>query len=272
MNGSVPKPFDPTVPAASRRYNAWLGGKDNFASDRASADEIAQAFPSIRAAVAQNRLCRDRMVRYLAAERGIRQFLDIGCGLPLGPHVHEIAQEIVPRMRIVYVDNDPLVAVHARALMLVSPEGEAAFHDGDLCEPRSILEAARDTLDFSQPIGLLLAAVLHFLPDTAEALAAVRDLVEALPAGSHVALTHATYDPLPDSRRAALDKFGTPDSTAGPFQPRTREEVAAFVDGLDLLPPGLVSTIRWRPELQPPADSQLSEADVICYAVIAVKC
>ena len=271
MTGSTPERFDTSAPAASRRYNSWLGGKDNFAPDRASADQIAQAFPPIRAAAAQNRRCLERMVRYLAAECGISQFLDVGCGLPLGTLVHEIAQEVVPQARIVYVDNDPLVAVHARALMLESPEGEAAFYGGDLREPQLILEAARGMLDFSQPIGLLLAAVLHFLPDTAEALDAVRELVAALPSGSHVALTHATYDPLPENQRAALDSFAKPDSAAGPFQPRSRGEVAAFLAGMDLVAPGLVSTIRWRPELQPPADLQLSETDAVCYAAVAVK-
>jgi hypothetical protein len=271
MTGSTPERFDTSAPAASRRYNSWLGGKDNFAPDRASADLIAQAFPPIRAAAAQNRRCLERMVRYLADECGISQFLDIGCGLPLGIHVHEIAEEAFPHVRIVYVDNDPLVAVHARALMLESPQGEATFHDADLREPQLILKAARGTLDFGQPIGLLLAAVLHFVPDTAEALAGVRELLTALPSGSHVALTHATYDPLPESQRAALDIFAKPDSAAGPFQPRTRDEVAAFLDGLDLVPPGLVSTVRWRPESQPPADPLLSEADAVCYAAVAVK-
>jgi hypothetical protein len=271
MTGSTPERFDTSAPAASRRYNSWLGGKDNFAPDRASADLIAQAFPPIRAAAEQNRRCLERMVRYLATGRRIGQFVDVGCGLPLGALVHEIAQEVIPQARIVYVDNDPLVAVHARALMVESPQGEATFHDADLREPQLILDAAEGTLDFAEPIGLLLAAVLHFLPDTGEAVAAVRELVAALPSGSYVALTHATYDPLPESQRAALDIFAKPDSVAGPFQPRSREEVAAFLDGLDLMPPGLVSTIRWRPELQPPADPQLGDTDAICYAAVAAK-
>lgn len=196
--------FDVRLPASSRRYNAWLGGKDNFESDRTSANQIAQAFAPIRAAVS-------------------------------------------------------------------SPEGEATFYEGDLRQPQLILKAARDTLDFTRPIGLLLVAVLHFLPDTAEAVAAVGELIAALPSGSYLALTHATYDPLPDDQRAALDAFAKPDSAAGPFQPRTRKQVAAFLDGLHPTPPGLVSTIRWRPELQPPADPQLSDADAICYAASAAK-
>ncbi|GAA2617148.1 SAM-dependent methyltransferase [Paractinoplanes durhamensis] len=261
------------VPAPARRYNRWLGGKDNFAADRASADAIERVFPTITAAAVQNRRCLGRAVGYLAGECGVRQFLDVGCGLPTGRHnVHEIAQQIAPQARIVYVDNDPLVAVHARALMTSTLEGKVAVHEADLRRPDEITGAGlvHDTLDFTRPVAVLLFAVLHFIPDDT-VHAAVRELMAAVPSGSYLALSHATFDPLGDQTRAALGTFTEPGAADGPFLPRTHEEITALLAGLDLVEPGLVSTVRWRPQLQPEADQTLGDHEVITYAAVAKK-
>jgi len=264
-------PLDVSVPAAARRYNVWLGGKDNFAADRDSAAEIEQAFPPITSAARANRNCLERVVRYLAAERGIRQFLDLGCAMPASPNVHEIAQEITPSARVLYVDNDKLVDRHARALLTSCPEGRSDFQFGDLRAPQPILAAARERFDLTRPVAVSLFAVLHLLPDTEQALDAVRELVAPLPRGSCLALSHATFDPLPEHKRVELEKFSQPDSSHGPFQPRTRAQVASFFDGLDLIDPGVVSTVLWRPNLPATEADAISEAEAICYAAAAVK-
>jgi len=263
--------LDARVPATSRIYDYLLGGKDNFAVDRHFADQVTEVFPPAAAGARANRRCLRRMVRYLS-ERGIRQFLDIGCGLPASPNVHEIAQQIAQGSRIVYIDNDPLVAVHARALMADPAHRRGVtFHRVDLRDPTSILAAARQTLDFSRPIGLLLFAVLHHLPDTNAALDAVRRLVAELPTGSPVALSHATYDKLPGALRTNLDLLIEAGALRGQFQARSRDQVTAFLSGLDLIDPGLLSAARWRPGSVPHASGGVSEAGAICYVGVAVK-
>ncbi len=269
----IPSAIDVTVPATSRRYNVWLGGKDNFAADRASAAAIQDVFQPIGRAIAENRRCLLRVVRYLAAECGIRQFLDIGCGYPAELNVHDVAQQVTADSRVVYVDHDPMVAVHARALWDSTPQGAEVFQDGDLRQPQQILTAdlVRTTLDFTRPIGLLLFAVLHFVVDDDGLFDAVQELATALPSGSYVALSHATYDPLPEALLDPMNAFTGAGSPQGPFQPRTHDQVAAFLKGLDLVEPGLVSTVSWRPDLEPTADADLSEAEAICYAAVAMK-
>ncbi len=258
-----PPGFDLHLPAASRRYNYLLGGKDNFAPDRASASGLAVILPQLPTGIAENRKLVLRTVRYLAAHLGLRQFLDIGSGMPLSPMVHEVAQAVAPDARVVYVDNDPLVAVHSRALCISSPEGKVAFQFGDLLAPDGILdgESLRATVDLKQPIAVLLCAVLHFEPDDVPAYGAVRRLVGALPSGSALVLTHATFDP--------LDTVPEVSAAHGRFRARTAAEVVRFLDGLELIPPGLVPTIRWHPELEPAPASQLTDADAICYAAVA---
>lgn len=255
--------FDSNVPAASRRYNYLLGGKDNFASDRASASGLAGILPQLPTGVAENRKLVLRTVRYLAADLGLRQFLDIGSGMPLSPMVHEVAQMVASDARVVYVDNDPLVAVHCRALCTSSPHGRVEFQDGDLLDPDAILhgDVLRATVDLKRPVAVLLCAVLHFEPDDVPVYSAVRRLVGALPSGSAVVLTHATFDP--------LDTVPEVGAGHGRFRARTAAEVAAFLDGLELIPPGLVPTIRWHPELEPAPASHLTDADAICYAAVA---
>src|SRR5690242_9968851 len=193
--------IDTTVAQPARRYNYWLGGKDNFAVDRESGDIIAKTFPTIRLAAIENRRFLQRATRFLAAEAGIRQFLDIGTGLPTADNTHEVAQRVTPDARIVYVDNDPLVMVHARALLNSSPEGRTAYIQDDLNRPGDILSnpTLRETLDLDQPVGLMLIAVLHFIHRDGAARPIVRELLDALPSGSYLVATHATSD------------FGTPE-------------------------------------------------------------
>jgi hypothetical protein len=260
-------PIDASVPHSARRYNYWLGGKDNFEVDRKSADIIAAAFPAIRTAAKQNRAFLRRAVTFLAEEAGIRQFLDVGTGLPTVDNVHDVAQRIAPESRVVYVDNDPLVLVHARALLTSSSEGATAYIDADLHEPQKIMNnsAVRETLDFSQPIALMLVAILHFIPDDADPYAVVGQLVSALPAGSYLVLSHATFDPLPAEIVAALNAVNA--GSVPPFVPRTREQVARFFDGLELLEPGIVSVADWRAENEP--QPRPTPAEVAWYGAVA---
>jgi hypothetical protein len=239
--------IDMTRPHPARRYDYWLGGKDNFQADREAAEAIAAVFPHIRTAARENRAFMQRAVRFLAAEAGIRQFLDIGTGLPTANNVHDVAQGIAPESRIVYVDNDPLVLTHARALLTSSPEGATAYIDADVRNPEKILldSAVLDTLDMSQPVALLLVAILHFIEDDDDPYAIVRQLVGALPAGSYLVLSHATFDPLDAETIAAMNAVN--EGIKPRFCPRTRSEFSRFFDGLDLLEPGIVSVSDWRP-------------------------
>ncbi|MDY7087150.1 MAG: SAM-dependent methyltransferase [Actinomycetota bacterium] len=240
--------LDPTVAHPARRYNYWLGGKDHFAADRASGDALEKLFPKVRDGALANRAQLQRATKFLAAEAGISQFLDIGTGLPTADNTHEVAQRIIPDARIVYVDNDPLVMVHARALLNSSPQGRTAYIEADLNNPRSILEnqALHDTLDLGRPVGLMLIAVLHFIHGDGAAQPIVRELLGALPSGSYLVATHATAD------------FGTPEQQAVYRQlveqgksdvwTRPKDEFAALFDGVELVEPGIVPASEWRPE------------------------
>jgi hypothetical protein len=240
--------IDATVAHPARRYNYWLGGKDNFAADRASGDELERLFPKVRLGALANRALLKRATRFLAAEAGIRQFLDIGTGLPTADNTHQVAQAAVPDSHIVYVDNDPLVMVHARALLTSTPAGRTAYLQADLNDPDTILAdpVLRETLDLSQPVGLMLIAVLHFVHGHGAARPIVRRLLDALPAGSYLVATHATQD------------FGTPEQQAlyqqilqegkSDVWTRPKDEFAALFDGLDLVEPGVVPASEWRPE------------------------
>ncbi|ABW12495.1 protein of unknown function DUF574 [Parafrankia sp. EAN1pec] len=181
-------------------YDYYLGGKDNFPADREAAEQVIGTFPSVRALARQNRSFMTRATRYLAGEMGIRQFLDIGTGIPTSPNLHEVAQSLVPAARVVYADNDPIVLAHARALLASSPQGRTVYLDADLRDPESILDSPqlRETLDLTQPVALSLVAILHFIKGD-EPYAIVRRLLDALPAGSYLVLTHGTadLDPMP---------------------------------------------------------------------------
>jgi len=240
--------IDATVAHPARRYNYWLGGKDHYAADRESGDQLQALFPKVRLGALANRALLQRATRFLAAEAGIRQFLDIGTGLPTADNTHEVAQGVAPESRVVYVDNDPMVMVHARALLTSSPQGRTAYIEADLRNPAAILAdpATRATLDFDQPIALMLIAVLHFVPGHGAARPIVRELLDALPAGSYLVATHATSD------------FGTPEQQAlyqrlieegkTDVWTRGRDEFAELFEGLELVPPGIVPASEWRPE------------------------
>jgi hypothetical protein len=246
------------VPHSARIWNAFLGGKDNFASDRKVADEIRQVFPDIVAVAQASRAFLARAVSYLAGEAGVTQFLDIGTGLPTADNTHEVAQRVNPAARIVYVDNDPLVLVHARALLTSSPEGRTAYIDADVHEPGRILAQAADTLDLGQPVGVMMLGILGHVVDYDEAVSIVRDLVRALPAGSYLVVNDGTNV----LNRAERDQATDVTVQAGAaYIARSPEQIAAFFDGLQLVPPGVVSTPRWRPE---PADPLPRELDVFC--------
>ncbi|QXN95917.1 SAM-dependent methyltransferase [Nocardia iowensis] len=239
--------MDVSKPHPARRYDYWLGGKDNFPADRESADMVAEAFPTIRLAALENRNFLRRAVCYLA-DAGVRQFLDIGAGLPTAGNVHEIAQSIAPESRIVYVDNDPIVLAHARALLNSSPEGATAYLDADIRDPDRILTHPDLTrvLDMDQPVALMLVAIMHFIVDDDGPYELVRKLCDALPAGSYLVMTHATSDHLsPDDlaeTNAANQRSGVP------FRLRTTEEFTRFFTEFDLVPPGIGSVTAWRPE------------------------
>jgi S-adenosyl methyltransferase len=269
VSGDDRLPLDTTRPHPARRYDALLGGKDNFAADRASAERIAAAFPTIHTAAIENRRYLQRVVSYLAEELGIAQFLDIGTGIPAAPNVHQLAQAAIPAARIVYVDNDPLVMAHARALLTSHPAGTVAYVEADLRDPKRILThpAVQANLDFSQPVALLLIAILHFLDEHDDPYRHVAELVQALPAGSVLALSHATFDPLTADVVERLTALSAPEAGHGPFRARTHDEVARFLHGLDLLDPGLVSIVDWHPARGP--KPQASAADVTVYGAVA---
>jgi hypothetical protein len=233
-------------PHTARIWNYWLGGKDNYEVDRAAGDQIRQLHPGIGEYARADRLFLGRAVRHLVAETGIRQFLDIGTGLPSADNTHEVAQRIAPEARIVYVDNDPLVLAHARALLTSTPEGRTDYLDEDLRNADAILEHASRTLDFGEPVALMLLGVVIFIGDDEDPYGLVRQLTDRLPAGSHLVLSHTVTSPsMPDVDEAVRfwNENGTPKLTQ-----RTPGDVARFFDGLDLLEPGVVSCSRWRPE------------------------
>jgi hypothetical protein len=263
----VPREINTSVAHPARRYNYWLGGKDNFPADRESGDLVAAAFPTIRETVRENRRFLVRAVRFLAGEVGIRQFLDIGTGLPTQENVHEVAQRIAPDSRIVYVDNDPMVLAHARALLTSTPQGRTAYIDADLRDPDGILRHPDllETLDLSAPVALMLVAILHFIGDEDDPYDAVARLVGALPSGSYVTLSHATADFMAPEAAAGVGQADA--ATRVPFTFRTRQEVARFLDGLELVPPGIVSLARWRAEDEP--QPRPSDADIAGYGAVA---
>jgi hypothetical protein len=240
--------IDTTVPHPARRYNYWLGGKDNFAADRASGDELEAMFPKVRLGAVANREMLQRATRFLAGEAGIRQFLDIGTGLPTADNTHEVAQGIAPESRIVYVDNDPLVMVHARALLTSSAEGQTAYIEADLNEPDTILAhpLLSETLDMSQPVALMLIAVLHFIRGHGKAQPIVERLLAALPPGSYLVATHATSDLGTPEQQALYQQLM--DEGRTDVWTRGRAEFTALFDGLELVEPGVVPASEWRPD------------------------
>jgi O-methyltransferase involved in polyketide biosynthesis len=235
--------FDARVAHPARVYDYWLGGKDNFEADRIAGEETIAAYPAIRASARANRAFLARSVSYLAAEAGIRQFLDLGTGLPTASNTHEVAQSIAPESRVVYVDNDPVVLAHARAL-LTSTQGVTAYVDADLHDPERILDAAARTLDLSQPVALMLLGILGHIDDDAEARSIIKRLLDGLASGSYLVLCDGT-----NTSQAGIQAQDDYDqSGAIPYRLRSPEQVAGLFAGLELVKPGVVSLPRWRPD------------------------
>jgi hypothetical protein len=247
QHGTTPPTVNVSVPHSARIYDYWLGGKDNFEVDRAVGDAMIQAIPGLRYMARENRKFVHRVARDLVEKEGIGQFLDIGTGIPTPPNLHDVAQRLEPTTRVVYVDNDPIVLVHARALMISHPSGRSEYIAADLRTPSSILTdpALRDTLDLTTPVGLTLIAILMLLADADDPWSKVAELRDALPSGSCLAITHPTAD----FNRSEVDAAVTAATDAGmTLVARTREAVERFFDGWELLEPGLVPVSAWRPD------------------------
>jgi hypothetical protein len=228
-------------------YDVWLGGKDHFAADRAAAEQVLRANPAIVPGVRSNRAFLARVVRYLVSEAGITQFLDLGTGLPSANNVHEVAQAVNRRARIVYVDNDPIVLVHARALLTGAP-GTVAYVDADIREADMILDKARDTLDFTRPVAVMLLMTLQFIPDQDDPYGLVRRFIDAVPSGSYLVMSCPEAE---EGERGEQAKQGTArynEMVATPMTRRSRAEIERFFEGLDMVEPGFVHMSRWRPD------------------------
>jgi hypothetical protein len=247
VSGGVDEPvlFDTSVAHVARVYDYWLGGKDNFAADRAAGDQAISAFPDIPLSARANRAYLARVVRFLAGEAGIRQFLDIGTGIPTANHTHQVAQSVAPDCRVVYVDNDPVVLSHARALLTSDPAGATEYIDADLNDPQKILDGAAQLLDFSRPAAVMLMAILQHIDDEHDPYAVVAALLDALPPGSYLAISH----PASDIDAAAMAKMAgvLNKMMAEKVTFRDRAAVSGFFTGLELVEPGLVQASKWRP-------------------------
>jgi hypothetical protein len=253
--------FDPAVPHPARVYNFWLGGKDNFAADRHAGEQVIRLMPGIVDGVRANRAFLVQAVQYLSAQ-GIRQFLDVGTGLPAPDNTHEVAQRLAAESRIVYVDHDPMVVTHAEALLRSSTQGRCAYVEADLRNADFILNEASRTLDFSQPVGLMLLAILQLVPDDDEAQRIVAALAEPLVPGSFIAISHMTADFAPETVLSATKAYN--DLAPDPVTPRSQAQLRALFGGRELVKPGPVSVSRWRPET---ADDQVDSVDL--YGAIA---
>ncbi|MGW3725755.1 SAM-dependent methyltransferase [Streptomyces sp. NPDC000851] len=236
----------------ARVWNYWIGGKDNYEVDHRVGDHVASMFPLIRDIARADREFLGRAVRFLAEERGVWQFLDIGTGLPTADNTHEIAQRIAPESRIVYVDNDPIVLIHARTLLTGMPQGVTDYIDADVHDPDTILERAAGTLDFTRPVAVMMLGILNFVLDTDKARDIARRVMAAVPSGSFLVLTHPTHEAeLGGEGQIPAMKFWNENATP-PITARSRAEIASFFDGLELVEPGLVSCAQWRSDLHAP--------------------
>ena len=240
-----PLGFDISVAHPARVYDYWLGGKDHFEPDRIAAQEVIAVRPTIIRDIRANREFLGRVVRFLAGEAGIRQFLDIGTGIPSANNTHEVAQLVAPDCRIVYVDNDPIVLAHARALLTSTPEGACAYLDADLKDTGKILQEAARTLDFSRPVAVLFIGVLHLVSDADEPLRIMGEMLDGTVAGSYLALTQPAKDVNADQVAEGARRYNEHVKT--PQTRRTYAETLRFFDGMEVVPPGLVQCHRWRP-------------------------
>ena len=245
--GPAPE-IDTSVAHPARVYDYWLGGTNNYAADREAAERVLAVTPGLRFRVRANRAFLARAVRYLVAEAGIRQFLDIGTGIPSADNTHEVAQSVAPDARIVYADNDPIVLAHARALLASAPQGSTQYIHGDVRAPAAIVQAATQTLDLARPTALMLLGILHLVQDSEDPYRIVNELMGALAPGSYLVISHPASDIRPaqaEAQKRYNERVSTPQTL------RTRDEVARFFTGLEMVPPGLVYVHTWRPD---PAD------------------
>jgi SAM-dependent methyltransferase len=273
--GSGPKPQDDypsvdlrmDVPHSARVYDYLIGGKTNFEPDRIAAHASVEAWPSLPTSMRTTRLFMHRVVRHLTEQYGVRQFLDIGTGIPTSPNLHEVAQEIAPEARVAYVDNDPIVLTHARALMSSTPEGRTCYLNADFRDPESIINDPRllDVLDLSRPVALSLIAIVHFVMDEDDPQGIVRRFMDALAPGSYLALTVFTGDANPEGVGGVSREYN---ARGIPLQVRDKAETEAFFKGYELLDPGVTLVHHWRPD----ADAEpIRDPDIAMYAGVAVK-
>jgi hypothetical protein len=242
-----PLPFDTSVANQARVYDYLLGGKDNYAADRAAAEAVLKIAPDTVFTARANRAFLGRVVRYLVGQAGMRQFLDIGTGIPTSGNTHQVAQEIAPQTRVVYVDYDPIVLAHARALLTSHEAGATEYIDEDLRATGTILDRARQLLDFSKPVAITLISIMHAIPDSDDPHEIVARLLDAVPSGSYVALSHMASDILDDSMQQGLENV-TGRLIQQQLTYRSRDQVARFFEGTDLIAPGLVRVEEWRPD------------------------
>ncbi|MFF4055241.1 SAM-dependent methyltransferase [Streptomyces sp. NPDC001668] len=256
MSAAEHPKIDTSVPHSARIWNYWLGGKDNYPVDEAAGDAYTDVFPGIVTIARGSRAFLRRTITYLVSEAGIRQFLDVGTGLPTAQNTHEVAQQIAPESRIVYVDNDPMVLAHARALLYSTHEGVTAYIDADATDPDRIVAAAAETLDFERPVGLILSNILGHVADHDQARSIVTRLMGALPSGSYLCVDDGSLgiDPVFEQAQDAYNKSG-----AVPYNLRTVDEITRYFDGLELVEPGVVSVTQWRPEPGSPTPEVVAE-------------
>ncbi len=249
----------------ARVYDYWLGGKDNYTADRVVAEQVASAYPDIRDAVLAQRAFLARAVHFLVTEAGVWQFLDIGTGLPSANNTHQVAQRAAPQSRVVYVDNDPIVLSHARALLTSSPEGATEYIDADLRNTGTILEGAAGVLDFGQPVAVMLLGILQGIPDQEDPGAIIARLMDAVPSGSYLVLTQIAADVAADEVAEGVQRYN--EQAAFPVAARTHAEACRFFTGLELVEPGVVQVHRWRPV----AGDQGGDRNLAIYAGVGRK-
>ncbi|TKA10471.1 SAM-dependent methyltransferase [Actinacidiphila oryziradicis] len=267
-NGWSASEIHTNVAHSARIYDYVLGGKDNYPPDQEAAEAMSREWPALPIHMRANRDFMHRVAAYLAQEKGIRQFLDIGTGLPTTPNLHEVAQSAAPESRVVYVDNDPIVLTHARALLASASEGRTAYIDADMLDPETILNSPqfRDTLDLDRPIALTVIAIVHFVLDKDDAYGIVKRLLEPLPSGSYLAMSIGTADFAPDE----VNRVGREYAARGmPMRLRTLAEAERFFDGLELVEPGIAQVHRWHND--PKEIAKINDADIAMYGGVALK-
>ena len=264
LAGAAPL-YDTAVAHPARVYNYWLGGKDNFEADREVGEKTKAAYPDIVTGVRMQREFLASAVRYLVTQAGVRQFLDIGTGLPVANNTHEVAQSLVPECRIVYVDNDPMVLAHARALLTSTPAGACGYLDADLRETRRVLDAAAGLLDFGQPIAIIMIGILHLIPDSDDPAGIVRQLIDAVPSGSWLAIAHPASDVAADQVASMTRQYNKRVSAAATL--RTHAEISALFAGTQTIAPGVVQYHRWLPG----ETARKTEGEVAAYCGLGRK-